>query len=623
MAKRKTILIADDSEINRAILVNILNTNYRLLEAENGKEVMQLLEQERYDVSLVLLDIHMPVMDGFQVLEEMQKNSLIKGIPVIIISSENSIDFIRKGYTYGVSDYISKPFDYEVVLQRVRNTIALYTKLELLQNTVTQQMIENEKNSTLMVNMLSTIVEFRNGESGMHVIRIRIITEILLEAITKKYPQYRMERNNIQLIVNASALHDIGKIAISEKILNKPGKLTNEEYEIMKQHTCIADDMLNNMIFGEKELLVRYCHEICRWHHERWDGNGYPDGLVGEQIPISAQVVALADVYDALVSERVYKQAYSNETAVKMILNNECGVFNPLLIDCFIEISDSLEQSIEQGSKKQKFMFDLNRVFTDNMDEYDGLSLSEKEKVQYLRLASFSDDVSFYYEVQKDIMSFYGKSEEEFGLPSVISNYQLVKKRYDDIIDSNSLIDIEACIHSMSYENPTGHVVIRMQRITKEWNSYELALRSLWEKEVCCGIVGHFSKQIQTNKIEDIQSNDCIIGEYQIIDKLAFHKPQYACLLLFRPIPSTLIKNIIKELLQEELIIYSLSDQTIVAFVEAENTLNLEKKCLELWHIVQTLTEKYEIFYYKAYYHDVDSLYNLYQEAREHRVDTK
>ena len=349
---KQQILIVDDSEINREILKEILKEDYRILEAANGEECLEQLERSGTGISLVLLDIVMPEMDGFEVLAAMNQNHRIEDIPVIMISSEDSDSYIRRAYEMGVSDYISRPFDAKIVYQRVLNMIKLYAKQRRLIHLVTRQIYEKERNNRMMIGILSQIVEFRNGESGLHVIHINLITQLLLEQLVKKTGKYQLSWEDRLLIATASALHDIGKIGIDEKILNKPGKLTKEEFEIMKTHTLIGAQMLDNLDMYRNEKLLKLAHEICRWHHERYDGKGYPDGLVGEEIPISAQVVSLADVYDALVSERVYKKAFSHEKALEMIQNGECGTFNPLLLQCMTEAQDKLKTMMEVAEKE-------------------------------------------------------------------------------------------------------------------------------------------------------------------------------------------------------------------------------------------------------------------------------
>lgn len=351
---KQQILIVDDSEINREILKEILKEDYRILEAANGEECLEQLERSGTGISLVLLDIVMPEMDGFEVLAAMNQNHWIEDIPVIMISSEDSDSYIRRAYEMGVSDYISRPFDAKIVYQRVLNMIKLYAKQRRLIRLVTRQIYEKERNNRMLIGILSQIVEFRNGESGLHVIHINLITQLLLEQLVKKTGKYQLSWEDRLLIATASALHDIGKIGIDEKILNKPGKLTKEEFEIMKTHTLIGAQMLDNLDMYRNEKLLKLAYEICRWHHERYDGKGYPDGLVGEEIPISAQVVSLADVYDALVSERVYKKAFSHEKALEMIQNGECGTFNPLLLRCMTEAQDKLKTMMEVAEKNKK-----------------------------------------------------------------------------------------------------------------------------------------------------------------------------------------------------------------------------------------------------------------------------
>lgn len=338
------ILIVDDSELNREILSSMLGGGFNVLEADCGEKCIQMLEQYGTGISIILLDIVMPGISGFDVLNYMNDNHLIDDIPVIMISSDNSADSVREAYEMGVSDFISRPFDAKVVHHRVFNTIKLYSKQRRLLMMLTDQINEKERNNDMMIGILSQIVEFRNGESGLHVVHIRTLTEMLLEQLVKKTDKYKLDINTRHLITTASALHDIGKMGIDDKILNKPGRLTNEEFEIMKTHTVIGADMLEKLEQYKNEELIKIAHTICRWHHERYDGRGYPDGLKGDEIPIAAQVVSVADVYDALVSERVYKKAFSHEKAIEMILGGECGTFNPELLECMLDIQDSIKK---------------------------------------------------------------------------------------------------------------------------------------------------------------------------------------------------------------------------------------------------------------------------------------
>ena len=340
------ILIVDDLEMNREILSSILGDEFDILEAADGKECISVIRKYGRDIALVLLDIVMPEMDGFEVLEFMNKHEWIDDIPVIMISSEDSAASVKKAYEMGVSDYINRPFDVEVVHRRVFNTIKLYAKQRRLIALITNQVYEKEKNNRILIEILSQIVEFRNGESGRHVLNVNIITGILLEQLTQITDKYNISWSDRLIITTAASLHDIGKIGINEKILNKAGRLTPQEIEKIKEHTVIGASILENMELFKDEELVKTAYQICRWHHERYDGRGYPDGLKGEEIPVSAQVVALADVYDALVSRRVYKKSYSHEEAMKMILGGECGAFNPVLLQCLTEAQDKIKESI-------------------------------------------------------------------------------------------------------------------------------------------------------------------------------------------------------------------------------------------------------------------------------------
>ncbi len=351
MAERKqTILIVDDFMVNRALLADMLGNEYDIIEAANGVEAVVAMRDLGSRISLILLDIVMPEMDGLEVLAMMNKQGWIKEIPVIMVSSESTSSTIERAYNLGVTDFISRPFDTSIVRRRVTNTLMLYAKQAALAGMVEDEIYQREKSVGMMVSILSQIVEFRNGESGLHVLHVNTLTEMLLKHIASKTDKYGLTPDLISTIKLASSLHDIGKISIPEEVLNKPGRLTDEEFELMKTHSAIGADMLKSLPNFEEEPIIKISHEICRWHHERFDGRGYPDGLKGDEIPISAQVVALADVYDALTSKRVYKDAFPHEKAMEMILNGECGSFDPFLLECLQDIADDIQNELELSS---------------------------------------------------------------------------------------------------------------------------------------------------------------------------------------------------------------------------------------------------------------------------------
>ena len=348
LEEKPTILLVDDAMMNRMVLTGILGEDYHILEAGNGERCLELLRANAGQIALVLLDINMPVMDGFEVLRTMNTNHTIEDVPVIMISSDDSEEAIRKAYELGASDYVNRPFDAKIVYRRVANTIKLYAKQRRLVQMVSDQIRAREKNTDVLVGVLSQIVEFRNGESGSHVRHIRVITETLLHRLMELTDRYELTPEQQDNIALASALHDIGKIGIDEAILNKPGKLTAEEFAVIKTHSMLGAEMLHKTENFAEQPLLQTAYEIARWHHERWDGRGYPDGLKGDDIPISAQLVSMADVYDALTSERCYKKAFPHETAVQMITDGACGTFNPLLTQCLLDVQGELKQEILQ-----------------------------------------------------------------------------------------------------------------------------------------------------------------------------------------------------------------------------------------------------------------------------------
>ncbi len=343
MEKQK-ILIVDDSEMNRALLLDILEEQYDIVEAQNGAEAISILSERWAEFSLLLLDIMMPVMDGFEVLATINQYHWSDNFAIIMISADDSPANIKRAYDLGAFDYINRPFDPAIVHRRISSTMLLYARRQRLEKIIAKQIEEQEQNNKLMISILSHIVESRNGESGLHILHVNTITKYLLKRLVLYTDQYSLSKEDISLISVASSLHDIGKIAIPDEILNKPGRLTDEEFAIIKTHSMLGANILSELPAEMRDApLVKVAYEICRWHHERYDGRGYPDGLKGDDIPISAQVVAMADVYDALTSERCYKKAFTHKEALKMILEGQCGTFNPLLLQCLQGIADTLE----------------------------------------------------------------------------------------------------------------------------------------------------------------------------------------------------------------------------------------------------------------------------------------
>lgn len=346
-SEKPSVLIVDDSEMNRIILNEMLKDEYRVLEADNGRTALDMVDRYGDELSLVLLDIIMPGMNGFEVLGELSRRTVADSLPVIMISSEDSDDVVLRAYELGASDYINRPFNARVVRRRVSNTIRLYAKQRRLTSLLSQQYNERVKNSRMLIDIMAGVMELRNGESGLHVTHIEKLTELLLGCLVHRSDKFPLDNEQRSTIAMASALHDIGKMSIDDAILNKPGRLTSEEFEFMKTHTTLGADMLFEL--GHQHAgnsLLEYAYQIARWHHERWDGKGYPDGLKGDEIPIAAQVVSVADVYDALTSVRVYKDAIPHQEAIQMILDGKCGQFNPLLLDCLLEVQDRIAETL-------------------------------------------------------------------------------------------------------------------------------------------------------------------------------------------------------------------------------------------------------------------------------------
>lgn len=457
---KQKILIADDSEMNRELLAAILEEEYDIIQVNDGVQAVDCLQRQAEEISLLLLDIVMPHMDGFEVLSYMNKEHWIDAIPVVIISSENSPIYIKRGYDLGATDFIGKPFDANMVLRRSANAILLGAKQRRMTSIVSNQIYEREKSSKLMINILSHIVEFRNGESGLHVLHIQTITEMLLrQLVQKENNRYALSKEQIRMITTASALHDIGKISVPDEILNKPGRLTAEEFAVIKGHSMAGANMLSELPLDQKEEpLVKTAYEICRWHHERYDGGGYPDGLKGEEIPVSAQVVALADVYDALTSERCYKDAYSHEKAIEMILAGQCGAFNPLMLECLLDISSSLKKKMGYKSKERYEQTDLSDIasrFHDfEMDSSEKIVQQlEFERMRYNFLAEGSRNIVFTYTISPPLLTFNQAGCKRSGItePSISPLQSGVLK---DLVEEQSLKRLIRKITQATRETP-------------------------------------------------------------------------------------------------------------------------------------------------------------------------
>lgn len=539
--EKQKILIVDDSEMNRAILTGILDDGYDFLEAENGLQALDVLRAHR-DISLVLLDIVMPELDGFGVLSVMGEQHWIDQTPVIMISAESDSMLVERAYQLGATDYISRPFDKSVVRRRVINTLMLYGKQKHLMRMITEQVYRREKSNRLMTGILSHIVEFRNAESGPHVQHIQTVSELLLRQLARKTDRYALTEDDIALISTASALHDIGKISIPDSILNKPGKLTAEEFEVVKTHAAVGASILQNLPMTQDEPLIQVAYQICRWHHERYDGHGYPDGLVGDQIPITAQVVSLADVYDALTGERCYKKAYPHETAVRMIQNGECGVFNPLLIECLLDIQDQLQREIGTPPEARNFSLAAQRI-SDHMVREDDLPFEnnlqyrlayEREKRTFF--APFAGGLQFDYNIRQDKASVSDYTADPVCENRTFTADALLRLYAVSPEDSRRLRD---AAKQTTPESPDASISATVT-VRGEKTLCRIAIRTLWSRELIrrmIGVVGYVvpigtdhsaapALSLRMNNITGLQART-ILQELQLyFDKVRLVTPE-------------------------------------------------------------------------------------------------
>ena len=494
MDKRQTILIVDDSKFNRDILKESLGEKYNYLEAENGNQAIQMIG-ENIGIDLMLLDINMPQMNGFEVLEIMKRSQCIEETPVIMISSEESVDTMREAYEMGITDYITRPFDSVIVKKRVQNTLSLYANQNHLVNVVVDQIYEKEDNNNIMIRILSSILGSRNSESREHILHIKTATEMMLRQLIKITDVYHLTEADIALITTASSLHDIGKIYIPEEILNKPGRLTDEEFKIMKTHSELGSDMIRDMHLPQEKPLVHTAWEICRWHHERWDGKGYPDGLKGEEIPISAQVVSIADVYDALTSERCYKKAFDHDTAIKMILDGQCGQFNPILLKCLKELSPWFFKMFSNETDDNKQYYEAQRLSNEILSEK---SLPRKnysqqiikvmqEKIDFFKKNSGRNSVDYNAVsgqltiINENQQTLYQRDNPKFDVFKEFEVSEEDVQHIIDLLDHTSVQDKEISVQIEA-------------KIKSNRQLYNLKLHTLWsplKKDGYIGIVGY------------------------------------------------------------------------------------------------------------------------------------
>lgn len=535
---KKKVLIVDDSELNREILTAILGDTYEYLYAADGEEVIAMLF-DNIQADILLLDMHMPKMSGMEVLKIMNDRRWTEEIPVVIISAEDDMGFIQNAYKLGAIDYIVRPFNAFLVQHRVENTLMLYTQNKRLVKLVESQVMQREKTNNMLIHIFSRVVEVRNHESGSHTLRVQMITHQLLNRLVKITDQYDLTETDIAMISSVSALHDIGKINIPDEILNKPGKLTDKEWEIMKSHTVKGDEFLRDIPIDQNEKLMIVAHEICRHHHERYDGKGYPDGLKGEEIPISAQVVAMADVYDALTSERCYKNAFTHEEAIAMILRGECGAFNPILIQCLVEISDELLLNLQTNLADQGYAENVHTLAGEVMeseevyvaDRFSYLVECERMKKEFF--AAQNGGIQFEYDAVTSKVLYIHYYDENGKMIPLISNHTFLLNDADfDTLKKN--------VGKTTRENPYFTMNV-MVPINDDFRWHKLAVQTIWDKEdgAYVGVVGQFTDihdkiASKGNKLEicgGIVPGETIVAMQNIFDVVRLVDPNQCTVL--------------------------------------------------------------------------------------------
>ena len=560
-AQPNKILIVDDAEVNRAILQELFCYEFDTEEAENGLEAIQKIEEHHANIAAILLDIVMPVMDGFGVLQYMSEKHYLYKIPVFFITAETSSDITMQGYEGGVVDVINKPIvDPAIVRKRVKNAIELYQNRNHLADLVEQQVqtikTQSEKlkyTSVSIIDMLSSVIEFRSGESGQHVRRIRQVTRMLLEQLSRSYEEYRMEPDLIETISNASAMHDVGKISIPDYILNKPGRLTAEEFEEMKKHPLYGCELFQKISFFQDEDIFQYSYEICRHHHERWDGKGYPDGIKGNDIPIYSQVVAIADVYDALVSERVYKKPIPHERALQMINNGECGAFNPLLLQEFNKSEQEIYETLyvhntmspDERAAHVQWAAKVSRPPEQQVLSDRTLQLLERERQRYSILSKIAGEILFDYDRQADTIEFTEKYQEVFGGNTHILHAHDYINHMDQC-EPKAFQLIREAVHKLTPDSPVYRTEVQLRTKNGNWEWFEAYIQAIWNSENGSELTGCFGKitsihQLKQESLHWMQqaTHDYLTGLYNrqafesVIQKMLATDPEHPFSILF------------------------------------------------------------------------------------------
>lgn len=524
--KKPKILITDDSRFNQEMIAEILGDKYDYIYSNDGIETIELLNANP-KIDLIFLDINMPVMSGIKVLEIMNERHWIEEIPVIVISAEEDSDFIDKSYSLGATDYITKPLNRHVVQRRTENTLKLYARQHELVRLVGKQVYDRERTNNTIITILGQVIETKSHETGGHILSIRKITNMLLHELVNITDEYNLSEAEISLITTLSTLHDIGKMSIPDEILNKPGKLTDEEFEIMKNHTVLGDALLDSVLTDSDDHLMSVAHAICRWHHERWDGKGYPDGLSKDSIPISAQIVSVADVYDALTSERCYKKPYTHEQAIKMILNGECGQFNPKIIQCLKNIERDLQEFSASGEHSIDYRSEASILATETfenedlhvLDRYNSLFRNESAKAEFF--SKMCDGIKFVYDRYTGKISYFDACENGKPLKTEVL---LGKNKYIKFFKKEDWESVVEQINKTTPDNSDFSTNV-LVNIGGEYRWHRLNAKTIWKNEKS----KHYSLAI--GQLVDIHESIMkknvkkIFGENQSIESIfkAFH----------------------------------------------------------------------------------------------------